>query len=149
MYLKNSNQRTGTVQRKLYPEDISLNYEDYNTLGEIKDDFQKAGFEIDFLGDNTIRLNGVPGDIKIPRGQELVDSFIGEYNQNKGLAETVNERIALSLAKASSISQGRKMEYEEMRELVDKLFACSAPNYTPEGEKIISLMQTETLEKLF
>jgi DNA mismatch repair protein MutL len=148
-YLKNSSQRTGTVQRKLYPEDITLSYEDYNTLGEIKDDFQKAGFEIDFLGDNTIRLNGVPGDIKIPRGQELIDNFLEEYHQNKGVAESISERIAISLAKASSISQGRKMEYEEMRELVDKLFACSAPNYTPEGEKIISLMQTETLEKLF
>jgi len=148
-YLKNSSQRTGTVQRKLYPEDVMLSYEDYNTLGEIKDDFQKAGFEIDFLGDNTIRLNGVPGDIKIPRGQELIDNFLEAYLQNKGVAESISERIAISLSKASSISQGRKMEYEEMRELVDKLFACSAPNYTPEGEKIISLMQTETLEKLF
>ena len=148
-YLKNSNQRTGTVQRKLYPEDISLNYEDYNTLSEIKEDFQKAGFEIDLLGENTIRLNGVPGDIKIPRGQELIDNFLEEYQQNKGVEESANERIALSLARASSISQGRKMEYEEMRELVDKLFACSAPNYTQEGEKIISLMQTETRKKLF
>jgi DNA mismatch repair protein MutL len=149
MYLKNSNQRTGTVQRKLYPEDISLNYEDYNTLSEIKEDFQKAGFEINLLGENTIRLNGVPGDIKIPRGQELIDNFLEEYQQNKDVEESANERIALSLARASSISQGRKMEYEEMRELVDKLFACSAPNYTPEGEKIISLMQTEAIEKLF
>ncbi len=149
MYLKNSSQRKGAVQRKLYPEDITLNYEDYNTLGEIKDDFQKAGFEIEFPGNNTIRLTGVPGDIKIPGGQELIEKFLKEYYQNKGVAESVNERIALGLAKASSIAQGRKMEYEEMRELVDKLFACSAPNYTPEGEKIISLMQTETLEKLF
>ena len=149
LYIQNSAEKKRTIQRKLYPEDISLNFEDYNTINEIKDDFQKAGFEIETPGNNIIRLTGVPGDIKVPNGQELFESFLEEYYQNKGITEHIDEQIAISLARASSISQGRKMEYAEMRELVDKLFACSAPNYTPEGEKIISLMQTEALEKLF
>ncbi|MGM0496689.1 MAG: DNA mismatch repair endonuclease MutL [Bacteroidota bacterium] len=149
LYIKNSSERRGTIQKRLYPEDISLNFDDYNTIKEIKDDLQRAGFEIEMLGNNTVRLTGVPGDIEVPSGQELLENFLEEYYQNKEIAEHINEHIAISLARASSISQRRKMEYAEMRELVDKLFACSAPNYTPEGEKIISLMQTEAVEKLF
>jgi len=148
-YLKSSEERTGIIQKNLYPEEIELNHEEYNIITEIKDQFQRAGFEIELAGNNKIHLKGVPADIKMPKGQELIEQFFEEYHQNKNVTESINERIAISLARASSISQNRKMEYEEMRELVDKLFACSAPNYTPEGEKIISLMQTEDIERLF
>jgi DNA mismatch repair protein MutL len=72
-----------------------------------------------------------------------------EYQALKDFEATRHEQIALSLAKAASIAGGRSLSYQEMRELVDKLFACSAPNYTPDGQKIISLIQTEEIEELF
>ena len=45
----------------------------------------------------------------------------------------MSEKIARSLARASAIPYGRILEMEEMRELVDKLFGCTNPNYSPSG----------------
>jgi DNA mismatch repair protein MutL len=71
------------------------------------------------------------------------------YDKNQDFSENVRENVALAMAKSAAIDYGRVLEIEEMRELVDKLFACSSPNFTPDGQKIISLMKTEDIEKMF
>lgn len=139
----------GVIQKTLYPEEIQLSQEDYNICKELQADFKKSGFEMEVRGDQTLVLHGFPSEIKVSDGKELIEQFISEYQKNHSLSESVQESVALGLAHASSITSGQSLEISEMRELVDKLFACSAPNYTPKGEKIISLIETEDLEKLF
>ena len=38
---------------------------------------------------------------------------------------------------------------EEMDQLVGRLFACSAPNYTADGRKVLSIIPLEEVEKRF
>ena len=39
--------------------------------------------------------------------------------------------------------------YDEMSALVDSLFACPSPNYTPDGHTILATIKEEEIEKLF
>jgi DNA mismatch repair protein MutL len=41
------------------------------------------------------------------------------------------------------------LSVEEMQHLVDELFACENPNYSPSGKKILAIMNTTEIEKLF
>ena len=39
--------------------------------------------------------------------------------------------------------------YEEMVSLVDSLFACPSPNYTPDGKTVLTTIKEEDIERLF
>ncbi|MBA7578664.1 hypothetical protein ES708_20529 [subsurface metagenome] len=56
--------------------------------------------------------------------------------------------VAASLAKAASVGYGKILYENEMQRLVDELFACENPNYSPTGKKIIAIMNIEELGKL-
>ena len=60
----------------------------------------------------------------------------------------MSEKIARSIARASAIPYGKILEMEEMRELVDKLFGCTNPNYSPSGRQIINIIKTEDITKI-
>ena len=59
------------------------------------------------------------------------------------------ERLILSLASASAVNYGKPLSAGEMQELVDQLFACENPNYSPSGYPIISIISLEEMEKKF
>ncbi len=148
-YLQTQGNRSGVVQKQLYPEEIQLNNSDYNLLKEIKDEVKKIGIVIRLKPSNTIEVKGIPAESEITNPSMVVESLLEQYADNKDFGESLMERIALSLARATAIQYGRVLEHEEMRELLDRLFACSAPNYTPDGLKVVSFIKTEEIEKLF
>jgi DNA mismatch repair protein MutL len=148
-YLQTQGNRSGVIQKQLYPEEIQLNNSDYNLLKEIKDEVKKIGIEIRLKSPNTIEVKGIPAESDITNPLKVIESLLEQYADNKDFGESLMERIALSLARATAIQYGRVLEHEEMRELLDRLFACSAPNYTPDGQKVVSFIKTEEIEKLF
>ncbi|MBS3773836.1 MAG: DNA mismatch repair endonuclease MutL [Bacteroidales bacterium] len=148
-YVQTQKNRSGVIQKQLYPEAVQLNNSDYNLLKEIKDEVKKIGIEVELKGSNVVEVRGIPAESDIVNPAEVVESLLEQYGDNKNFGESLLERIALSLAGATAIQYGRVLEQEEMRELLDRLFACSAPNYTPDGQKVISFIKTEEIEKLF
>ena len=148
-YLQTQGNRSGIIQKQLYPEEIQLNNSDYNLLKDIKDEVKKIGIEIRLKSSNTIEVKGIPAESDITNPLMVIESLLEQYADNKDFGESLMERIALSLARATAIQYGRVLEHEEMRELLDRLFACSAPNYTPDGQKVVSFIKTEEIEKLF
>jgi len=53
------------------------------------------------------------------------------------------------MAQASAISYGKTLSHDEMKELVDHLFACEMPNFSPSGKNIISILNLDEIEKRF
>lgn len=148
-YIQTQKNRSGVIQKQLYPEEVQLNNSDYNLLKEIKDEVKKIGIEIELKSSHIVEVSGIPAESDITNPAEVVESLLEQYGSNKAFGENLLERIALSLARATAIQYGRVLEQEEMRELLDRLFACAAPNYTPDGQKVISFIKTEEIEKLF
>ncbi|MFW5916126.1 MAG: DNA mismatch repair endonuclease MutL [Bacteroidota bacterium] len=148
-YLQTQHNRSGVIQKQLYPEKIQLNNSDYNLLKEIKDEVKKVGIEIELRTSQVVEIMGIPAESDITSPSRVVESLLEQYTNNKDFGKHLLERVALSLANATAIQYGRVLEQEEMRELLDRLFACSAPNYTPDGQKVISFIKTEEIEKLF
>ena len=63
--------------------------------------------------------------------------------------EEVQTILALTLARAAAIVYGQVLSNDEMSNLVDSLFACATPNYTPDGRTVLSTIKEEDIEKLF
>lgn len=148
-YLQLRQHRSGVIQKQLYPEEIPMNNSDFNLLKEVKDDIKKIGLDIELKKPNIVRVNGIPAEAAISNPAAMIESFLEQYHRDWNAEGTFPEMVARSLAKATAIEYGRVLEQEEMRELVDKLFACETPNYTPGGQKVLVLVNKEAIEKLF
>jgi DNA mismatch repair protein MutL len=53
------------------------------------------------------------------------------------------------MACASAIQYGKVLNQGEMEDLFDTLFACQAPNYSPKGKPVISIITLEEIDKRF
>ncbi len=139
----------GVAQQTLFPETVELNAEDYVTYNEISDSLQHAGFDIRDAGNNCIIIYGIPSTVKNSGLKALIEEILESYkNYSADVSLTLFEKLALSISKASSRSYGKVLEQEEMRELVDQLFGCSNPNYSPSGKPVLRILNIEEIEKL-
>lgn len=81
---------------------------------------------------------------------ELVRNMVHTaMEKGSDVKEEVQTMLALMLAKAAAIVYGQVLSNEEMANLVDSLFACPTPNYTPDGRTVLSTIKEEDIEKLF
>ena len=138
------------AQRTLFPETIELDPADAILIREILEDLHIIGFDIRDFGGNTIVVAGYPADIRNGNPKELIDTFLHEYKSTEGdIKANVRERIARSFACAGAVRYGEQLSGIAMQEMVDRLFACESPGYSPNGKLIIVIVSTDEIEKKF
>jgi len=136
-------------QQQLFPETFELNASDAVLLTSILPDLRALGFDIREFSGNSFIINGTPGVLNTTTPIEIIESLLEEYkNSPVNLQEKARETVAISLAQASAIPYGQPLKQNEINELIDSLFACQTPNFTPKGKKILSIMPLEDFEKL-
>lgn len=136
-------------QQQLFPETFELNAADATILTSILPDLRALGFDIREFGKNTFIINGTPGVLNTSGPVEIIESLLEEYkNSPVNLQEKARETVAISLAQASAIPYGHMLKPSEINELIDNLFACQTPNFSPKGKKILSIMPLDDFEKL-
>ncbi len=140
----------GISQKSLFPTTIELSAKDHQLILQIKDDLKLLGFDLDEFSGNTVVINGLPADTENLNPEELLDNLLLHYqNSEIDLKTKTRERLAAALSKASSIPANKELSNIEMQTIFDLLFACTIPNYTPDGKKIINIIKTEEIDKLF
>jgi DNA mismatch repair protein MutL len=136
-------------QQQLFPETFELNASDATLLTSILPDLRALGFDVRDFGKNSFIVNGTPGVLNTSSPIEIIESLLEEYkNSPVNLQEKARETVAISLAQASAIPYGHTLKPDEINELIDNLFACQTPNFSPKGKKILSIMPLEDFEKL-
>jgi DNA mismatch repair protein MutL len=149
-YIRNMAMNQSVCQRLLFPSKIDLSLNDYLIVNELMDDLNAIGFEITDLGSNSVLINGIPGSGSELSPELLLEQLIEEYKQTELTVKgNSRERISVSLASAAAIPYGKVLSQTEMQHLVDELFACENPNYTPAGRKIVSVLGMHEIDKLF
>lgn len=138
------------AQHTLFPETIELNEADYLILKEIMEDLHTIGFDIRDFGSNSIVIGGYPGDSHNENPRDLIEKFLEIYKSTEtDIKTSVREKIARSLASAGAFNYGEVLSPVAMQDLVDNLFACESPGYSPSGKPIISIIGIEELERKF
>ena len=136
-------------QQQLFPETFELNASDSALLTSILPDLRALGFDIRDFGKNSFIINGTPGVLNTSSPIEIIESLLEEFKTSPvNLQEKAREKVAVSLAQASAIQYGQVLKPREISELIDNLFACQTPNFSPKGKKVLSIMPLEDFEKL-
>ena len=70
-------------------------------------------------------------------------------NNQDQLNLNIQESLVRAMAYNLSIKKGKKLTEIEMSTLIDELFACSQPEYSPNGKKTYLTVSLDELEKQF
>jgi len=143
------NNQPSSGQNLLFPQKISLNYEDFMVFKEIKDVLTKIGFSIKVFSGNTIIIEAMPADVKVGRESQILLDII-DYYRNRPLNDfNHSEKIAAAYACRNAIKSGETLTHNEMQNLIDQLFACETPFFCPHGRPVIVTMGLEELDRKF
>ena len=149
-YLQQITQKQGVSQGVLFPEIMQLPASEAVILQDIMDDLMAVGFDLSDLGGGSYAINGIPSGIEGLNPVDLIHSMLhSAMEKGKDVKEEIHNTLALTLAKAAAIVYGQVLTNEEMVNLVDSLFACPTPNFTPDGKTVLTVISEDEIERLF
>lgn len=149
-FLEQIQSHHGASQGLLFPEMIQLPPSEAVVLEHLQDELKALGFDLQSLGGGAYSLNAIPAGTEGLHAETLIRNIIDTaMEKGTGIGDEINNRLALALARNASIVPGQVLSNEEMEALVDSLFACATPNYTPDGKVIITILEQENIERLF
>lgn len=142
--------KSGASQQLLFPQSITLNPADFALVMELEPEFNALGFIFNIFGKSDIIINGTPVDTGDKDGRDLFEGLVEQFKKNKAeLSIGKRENMARAMAKRTSIKPGQQLSVTEMRTIVDQLFACTNPNYSPHGQVIFYILSLEKLADFF
>lgn len=154
-FLTTARNRQRVSQKVMFPEVLTLTPEQQTALTEAKDEIAGIGFELEYDADDRWNITGVPSDLRgcDPKDTVLriLDS-VTEDSPNYGLDQrpmaSVLERICLVMARSAAITRGKHLTDIEMESLLGELFALPDPTYTPNGNRIYTILDEQAISRL-
>ncbi|WP_448518189.1 DNA mismatch repair endonuclease MutL [Rhodoflexus sp.] len=138
------------AQPLLFPQPIELAPTDLAQVSAFSEELVRLGLQIELLDSNRLLCKTVPA------GWETIDpvAVITDLIQQ---AAHFTDRLRLGKRESiAAIVAGRQaarapLPYSDdaMQALINRLFTCQQPNYTPDGRKTTSIINLDTLESLF
>lgn len=149
-YLEHLNKSAGSVQQCLFPQSVNMNAADYELTKMLLPDLRMLGFDIQEFGKNTFVIHGIPAEINSTNEEQLLLGLLETYKQQSAIYKfEPKEQLARSMAKQTSIKQGKSLSLDEMNHLIDELFACELPQAALNGKNTFVRMSLENLASYF
>jgi DNA mismatch repair protein MutL len=143
--------KPGASQRLMFPALVDLTADQWDLLLELGPWLEMLGWDLSLLGPPTVVVQGVPADTAQERtGQMLQDLIDGVAEDTaRGVHDDMSERVARSFACHAATRAGDPLTAEEMRKLVDRLFATSRPHGDPHGRPTFVRLDLDELHRRF
>ena len=149
-FLSQLNNKSAESQQSLFPQTVVLSAADFAIVMEMEQEITALGFRFEIFGKNTLIVRGVPASVSTGREKELFEGLIEQFKINQSeLSLPLRENLARALARRAGIKTGQKLEREEMQALIDNLFGCRTPNYTPDGKPTFFIFEMSKIESYF
>lgn len=148
-FMKQIKQHSVVVQGLLFPEILQVPVGKSVVFSEHLSEMATVGFDIESMGGGRFAVNGVPAGTEKQDILLLVQEVYELFINNAGTAlDKIYHQVALSLARRNLLPNGQTLNNEEMKKLVDDLFLCEIPNYTPDGKLVLTIIGNEKIESL-
>lgn len=137
-----------TSQRLLYPIQLSLGASDAVLLHQIIEELQRHGFDIEPFGKQDFIIHATPAVLQTDEVQSAVEEVLEDLKNDANATDKYAEKIINKLAKKLATTTQALRIQETRQALIDELFACAQPEYTPDGKKIFTIIRPEDVRKL-
>jgi DNA mismatch repair protein MutL len=137
-------------QQNLFPKYIEFNNSDFQLIKEMLNDIKSIGFNIDVFGKNSVIINGVPTGLDDINEEEIIEGFIEEIKKNnQNLKAEKKEIILKSFSRKAKIINNKRLNDKEMESIINRLFTCANPKYSPDGQLNFVELGDDKIKNLF
>jgi DNA mismatch repair protein MutL len=138
------------TQRTMFPVTFELAPADSILLEELMPDLHLLGYLIEPFGKNTFVIQGTPADLEQGNEKMVIERLLEQYKHfSSDLKFSKREKLVRLLAKQQAIKPGQQLTEQEMRPLLNELFACQQCNTAPDGKPTFLEFKMEQLERMF
>jgi len=148
-YLKFGVNQPASVQKVLFPVTVELSTREATLFGDILDEINGLGFEIELFGGQSVIVHGVPPELSSENIESVLHSLLESYISDTSPEIGVREKLAKAISVQASRKRGTYIHPEERRNLMDMLFACENPYTSPTGRKAFIVVELDEIVKRF
>lgn len=149
-YIEQMQKRRPSSQKPLFPDTIHFSASDKVVVEAVMPELQNIGFELTPNEEGDYTITAVPSGLDGLDYVALVQDLVASAREKTTSAiDDINHSIALELARNAAVTYGQVLTNAEMENIVNSLFACSNFSYTPDGQKILTMLRQTDLEQLF
>lgn len=135
-------------QQLLFPASYEVMPQDESALLALLPDLQRIGFDIHHFGKNTFVVQGIPAGIPSGEEQLLLDELLERNKHEHTDTGSLNAHTMISrLARRMAMAASDYTKHENQQALIDELFACTQPEFSPFAKKIFSVIPKDDLDK--
>ena len=146
-YYSNDNKDS---QLMLLPDIITLSHKDMQIAKDNMEIFERAGFDLEEFGENTIKLSGVPTVCLDLDTKELFLETLDEINTVARTAkQEIEEKFIATIACKAAVKANMALTKEEVDNLMKQLLVLPNPFTCPHGRPTAIRMTKNDIEKKF
>ncbi|MDB5280543.1 MAG: mutL [Ferruginibacter sp.] len=138
------------IQQNLFPITMELTAMDVVIVTELLPELHLLGYHLEPFGNNTFVIQGTPADVDQGNEKMAIEKMLEQFKHfSADLKYSKREKLFRSLAWQQAVKGGTALSQKEMKMLVEDLFACMAPNITPNGKPTYTSFKKYELDKMF
>ena len=142
------NQISRNSQMILIPEVIDLKHNEMEFVKENEDLFKITGFDFEYFGENTIKINGIPDLEYRSKTSNIFMDILDEMVSNERTSiKDVEERFIATVACKAAVKAGMDLEKIEVDELIQNLLKLNNPYTCPHGRPTTIKISKEYLNE--
>lgn len=137
-------------QQLLFPKKVKTDSARIALLKELEPYLSRLGFQLKFLTKDTVKIEGVPDDVKKGTEEQVLFDLLEEYSTNQREKQLEQkDNLAKSYSCKTAIKAGDRLDERAMRLLIDQLFATSMPYVCPHGRPVVIKISLNEFDRRF
>lgn len=149
-FLRNITVKKAISQQLLFPLSLQFTKSDCAIIKEIQESLHTIGFDFDVIGEEEVKITGVP--LSVPESEVgiILDQLIADYQQDIEIDSfSQTDMLAKTLAKSLAVKNGEVLDGDSQLALVNDLFACKEFKITPFNKSIFVTITEDEIDKKF
>lgn len=137
-------------QQLLFPKVIHTDPARVMLVKELQEYLQRLGFIVKAISNTDVVVEAIPSQVKTDEEEKILLEIIDQYIENK--EEKIldaTENMAKSFSCKAAIKAGERLSQEEMRRLIDELFATENPYVCPHGRPVVLKISLDEFDRRF
>ena len=134
-------------QTLLFPLTLGLSIAQQSILASMRGDLQAIGFEFD--EQSIDQVLGIPMDVLPQDAAHVLIQLVDDLESIEHTGFSTVDRMAQLMSKSMAINTGKFLTVEEQLGLINDLFSCKEPEFSPDRKPVIVSITAEELLKKF
>ena len=149
-YLEQITLKDPVSQQLLFPLRLEFSTHELSVLKSIQPQLIQAGFKFSAFVSDSLELAALPVGVQDAFVSNIFDQLVSDIqNEVPDFNFSQSDLLAKSIAKSLATKNGKKLSTQEQEFIINALFACKEPTFTPFNKTIFITLEGSYLDSKF